>query len=96
MMAVDLRETEWSNKEDFMIWLQSEGVSAATICTLEGKICSYIHAGFFKNLLLTDNEVDSVKSLKQLTDDDIREAIKPIGARRKIVTLRDRLNNVNP
>ena len=42
MMAVDLRETEWSNKEDFMIWLQSEGVSAATIRTLEGKICSYI------------------------------------------------------
>jgi len=44
MMAVDLRETEWSNTEDFMIWLQSEGVSAATIRTLEGKICSYTHA----------------------------------------------------
>lgn len=56
----------------------------------------YSHAQPFKNLLLTDNEVDSVKSLKQLTDDDIREVIKPIGARRKIVTLRDRLNNVSP
>ena len=56
----------------------------------------HAYAGLFKNLLLTDNEVDSVKSLKQLTDDDIREAIKPIGARRKIVTLRDRLNNVSP
>ena len=45
MMAVDLRETEWSNKEDFMTWLQSEGVSAATIRTLEGQICSgYSHA----------------------------------------------------
>lgn len=94
-MAVDLRETEWSNKEDFVTWLQSEGVSAATIRTLEGQICIAMHS-LFKNLLLTDNKVDSVKSLKQLTDDDIREVIKPIGARRKIVTLRDRLNNVSP
>ena len=41
-MAVDLRETtetEWSKKEDFVTWLQSESVSAATIHTLEGQIC---------------------------------------------------------
>ena len=42
-MAVDLRE-KWSNKEDFVTWLQSEGVSAVTIHTLEGQICSYSHA----------------------------------------------------
>lgn len=44
MMAVDLRETEWSNKEDFVTWLQSEGVSAATIRTLEGQICIAMHS----------------------------------------------------
>jgi len=38
MMAVDLREAGCC-KEDFVTWLQSEGVSAATIHVLEGQKC---------------------------------------------------------
>jgi len=43
-----------------------------------------------------DNEVDSRKALQLLTDDDIAEIIKPVGARRKLASLRDWLNDVSP
>ena len=54
---------------------------------------SYIHVTSFfpKNL---DNEVDR-KGFQLLTDDDIAEIIKPIGARRKLISLRDSLNEVS-
>lgn len=85
-------------EEDFIAWLQSQGVTSTTTGILEGHYAcmhsySYIHVTSFfpKNL---DNEVDR-KGFQLLTDDDIAEIIKPIGARRKLISLRDSLNEVS-
>ena len=82
------------DKEDFTTWLESRNVSSATIGILKGQNC-------IPNLLLevfdgnTDNEVYR-KEFQLLTDDDLAEIIKPIGTRRKLINLRDKLNDVSP
>lgn len=74
--------------EDFNTWLREQGFSQNVIDVFKG-LQKLAYSSFISYMLtvLSENEVGREEYL-QLTDDDIAEMVKPIGARRKLINLR--------
>ena len=74
--------------EDFSTWLREQGFSQNVVDVFKGQQkLAYSSIISYMLTVLSENEVGREEYL-QLTDDDIAEMVKPIGARRKLINLR--------